>query len=69
MGRNTQGVRLITLDEGEKLAGLERIDERDDDGERQRQRRTTASGDAERRRSPTPDNAAPAGETSAALVH
>ncbi len=24
-GRNTQGVRLVTLDEGEKLAGLERI--------------------------------------------
>jgi DNA gyrase subunit A len=27
MGRNTQGVRLINLDEGEKLAGLEKIDE------------------------------------------
>jgi DNA gyrase subunit A len=25
MGRNTQGVRLVTLSEGEKLAGLERI--------------------------------------------
>ncbi len=27
MGRATQGVRLINLDEGEKLAGLEKIDE------------------------------------------
>jgi DNA gyrase subunit A len=29
MGRSTQGVTLISLDEGEKLAGVERIDERD----------------------------------------
>ncbi len=29
-GRSTQGVTLISLGEGEKLAGLERIDERDD---------------------------------------
>ena len=27
LGRNTQGVRLITLGEGEVLAGIERIDE------------------------------------------
>jgi DNA gyrase subunit A len=36
MGRNTQGVTLIGLDPGEKLAGLERVVERDDgeaDGE------------------------------------
>jgi DNA gyrase subunit A len=26
-GRNTQGVRLIRLKEGEKLVGLERVDE------------------------------------------
>jgi len=26
-GRNTQGVRLITLKDGEKLVGLERVDE------------------------------------------
>ena len=33
-GRSTQGVRLINLDEGEKLAGLEKIVESDeDDGE------------------------------------
>jgi hypothetical protein len=25
MGRNTQGVRLISLDAGEKLVGIERI--------------------------------------------
>ena len=31
MGRATQGVRLINLGEGEKLAGLEKILERDDD--------------------------------------
>ncbi len=33
MGRSTQGVRLINLDEGEKLAGLERIVETDEDEE------------------------------------
>jgi DNA gyrase subunit A len=33
MGRSTQGVRLINLDDGEKLAGLERIIEADDDEE------------------------------------
>jgi DNA gyrase subunit A len=32
MGRSTQGVTLISLDEGEKLAGLERIEERDVNG-------------------------------------
>jgi len=32
MGRNTQGVRLIALSNGEKLVGIERIVEvRDDD--------------------------------------
>ena len=31
MGRATQGVRLINLGEGEKLAGLEKIVESDDD--------------------------------------
>jgi DNA gyrase subunit A len=30
-GRSTQGVRLINLDENEKLAGLEKIVETDDD--------------------------------------
>jgi len=29
MGRSTQGVTLIALGEGEKLAGMERIEERD----------------------------------------
>jgi len=32
-GRSTQGVRLINLDEGEKLAGLEKIVESDEDEE------------------------------------
>jgi DNA gyrase subunit A len=31
MSRSTQGVTLINLDDGEKLAGLERVVERDDD--------------------------------------
>ena len=30
-GRNTQGVRIIKLKEGEKLVGLERIDEPEED--------------------------------------
>jgi DNA gyrase subunit A len=29
MGRSTQGVTLIALGDGEKLAGMERIEERD----------------------------------------
>ena len=33
MGRNTQGVRLIKLDEGETLVGLQRIVELEDDEE------------------------------------
>jgi len=33
MGRAAQGVRLINLGEGEKLAGLEKIVERDDEEE------------------------------------
>jgi len=32
MGRSTQGVTLISLDQGEKLAGLERIEEREIEG-------------------------------------
>lgn len=34
-GRNTQGVRLIRLKEGEKLVGLERVDEPEDAGDEQ----------------------------------
>ena len=33
MSRSTQGVTLINLDQGEKLAGLERVLETEDDGE------------------------------------
>ena len=33
MSRSTQGVTLINLDDGEKLAGLERVVETEDDGE------------------------------------
>jgi DNA gyrase subunit A len=32
-GRSTQGVRLINLDEGERLAGLEKIVESEEDDE------------------------------------
>jgi DNA gyrase subunit A len=31
MSRSTQGVTLINLDAGEKLAGLERVVEKDDE--------------------------------------
>jgi DNA gyrase subunit A len=33
MSRSTQGVTLINLDQGEKLAGLERVVETEDDGD------------------------------------
>ena len=33
VGRNTQGVRLIRLDEGERLVGIERIENLGDDGD------------------------------------
>jgi DNA gyrase subunit A len=32
IGRNTQGVRLIRLDEGEKLVGIDRIEGEADEG-------------------------------------
>jgi DNA gyrase subunit A len=35
-GRSTQGVRLINLDENEKLAGLEKIVETDDDEDQEK---------------------------------
>ena len=39
MGRSTQGVTLINLDEGEKLSGLQNIMDRDEEEWRERQRR------------------------------
>jgi DNA gyrase subunit A len=33
LGRNTQGVRLIRLKAGEKLVGLERVEESTEDAE------------------------------------
>src|SRR5258707_10491472 len=33
IGRNTQGVRLIDLEEGERVAAVARLAEREDDGE------------------------------------
>jgi DNA gyrase subunit A len=56
MGRNTQGVTLIQLDEGEKLAGLEKLLESEDD---------EPEGDvegAEDDSATPPDGDAPAGE-------
>ena len=35
IGRNTQGVRLIDLEEGEKVASVARLAEREDDAERE----------------------------------
>jgi DNA gyrase subunit A len=32
VGRNTQGVRLIRLDEGERLTGVERVESLGDEG-------------------------------------
>ena len=58
MGRSTQGVTLINLDEGEKLSGLQTIMDRDDEnGEngaqrrpsRARQRRREGNGDPQSR--------------------
>jgi DNA gyrase subunit A len=48
MGRSTQGVTLIALSEGEKLAGLERIEERDLGGNG-----NGGNGDADDEMSPT----------------
>ena len=41
VGRNTQGVRLIRLDEGERLVGIARVEPRarDDEGRRRSSRR------------------------------
>jgi DNA gyrase subunit A len=33
IGRNTQGVRLIDLEEGERLAAVARVAEREDEGD------------------------------------
>jgi len=33
IGRNTQGVRLIGLEEGERVASVARLAEREDEGE------------------------------------
>ena len=48
IGRNTQGVRLIDLEEGEKVASVARLAERDEEGERDDAPVTpTAEGDPE----------------------
>jgi len=45
VGRNTQGVRLIRLDEGERLVGVERIESLDDDGQPAAEDESTESSD------------------------
>jgi len=45
VGRNTQGVRLIRLDEGERLVGVERIENLDDDGQSAAVDESTESSD------------------------
>ena len=51
-GRSTQGVTLIALSEGEKLAGLERIEERDAEG-------NGGNGPGEEAAKPVPDPQGP----------
>jgi len=36
MGRATQGVRLIDLKEGERVVGLARLEEKDNNGENEK---------------------------------
>jgi len=59
-GRSTQGVTLISLDDGEKLAGLERIEEREIEGNGNGGNGNGNGGDAE----PAPEETdAPPGPT------
>src|SRR5690606_1856979 len=46
MGRNTQGVRLVSLNEGEALAGLETIEESDEDEDSDPSASSSASSSA-----------------------
>jgi DNA gyrase subunit A len=54
LGRNTQGVRLIKLSNGEKLVGIERVAETDDDEESSEEggEGSLAGGDASSAESP-----------------
>jgi DNA gyrase subunit A len=55
-GRSTQGVTLIALGEGEKLAGLERIEERDVDGNGHGGNGSDSNGDMEPPETPEPSS-------------
>ena len=46
LGRNTQGVRLIRLDDGERLVGIERIEALEGEGEGEAEEAGQASGEA-----------------------
>jgi DNA gyrase subunit A len=61
MGRSTQGVTLISLSEGEKLAGLERIEERDlgGNGNGGNGNGGNGNGDAPHEESPPPEAPGP----------
>jgi DNA gyrase subunit A len=45
MGRNTQGVRLISLGEGEKLVAVERVAESNEEGQEEEGAEETPSGE------------------------
>jgi DNA gyrase subunit A len=59
MGRSTQGVTLISLDAGEKLAGLERIEERDLGGNGNGGNGNGGNGDAPHEEPPSPEAPTP----------
>ena len=44
VGRNTQGVRLIRLDEGDRLTGVERVESLSEELEGARRRRRRGAG-------------------------
>jgi DNA gyrase subunit A len=56
-GRSTQGVTLINLGEGEQLAGMERIEEKDEEGNGNGHGEGNGDGDDE---PPLPEGDSPA---------
>jgi DNA gyrase subunit A len=60
IGRNTQGVRLIDLEEGERLAAVARVAEREEEsdaGEPSAAADTEATAESESDTEPEPDDA------------
>jgi DNA gyrase subunit A len=60
LGRATQGVTLIALDDGAKLSGLQRIVENDANADAANDTNADASGEP----GAEPDNSTPTGEAS-----